>query len=163
MTEGENQGSDDTFNRFLSFSLGSEEYAIPLLSVREVMGMPDFTPVPQSPPFFLGIMNLRGQVISVIDLRIKLGMKPQVLKEMAVIICDLKQIVLGVVVDSVNSVISPQKEDIKSKPDLKSARNSDYITGVYKSDKNLVMFLNLIKALNLDEQNMLLGASNKSK
>ncbi len=151
----------DALHRFLSFSLGNEEYAIPLLSVREVMGMPEITAIPQSPSFFLGIMNLRGQVISVVDLRIKLGMKPQVLKEMAVIICDLQTMCLGIVVDSVNSVISPEKEEVKPKPELKSSRNSDYITGVYKSDKKLILFLNLIKALSLDEQNALKAAAKK--
>ncbi len=75
-------------NRFLCFSLGNEHYAIPLLTVKEVIAPPETTPVPQTPAYFKGIMNLRGQVISVIDLRTKLGIKPLQSAENAVIICD---------------------------------------------------------------------------
>ena len=81
--------------RFLCFSLGAEEYAIPLLVVREVIAMPEYTPVPYTPPYFLGIMNLRGQVISVMDLRQKLGLKPRSDAETTVIICDLNGISLA--------------------------------------------------------------------
>ena len=141
----------DSTHRFLCFSLGAEEYAIPLLQVKEVMGLPEITPIPQSPPYFLGIVNLRGQVISVIDLRIKLGMKPEKLQEMAVVICDLENTCLGVVVDSVNSVISPKKDEIQAKSELKGSRNNEYITGVFKQGSKLVLFLNLVKALNLED------------
>jgi purine-binding chemotaxis protein CheW len=61
-------------SRYLSFNVGKEQYAIPLLTVREVIGMPEITPVPFTPNYFLGIMNLRGQIISVVDLRLKLGL-----------------------------------------------------------------------------------------
>jgi purine-binding chemotaxis protein CheW len=88
-----------TGNRYLSFSLGTEEYAIPLLAVKEVIAMPEFTSVPYTPSHFLGIMNLRGQVISVMDLRKKLGIKPGSTAETAVIICDLSPLCIGVVVD----------------------------------------------------------------
>ena len=63
------------YHRFLEFTLGSEDYAIPLLSVREVISVPETTPIPKAPTHFLGIMNLRGQVISVVDLRTKLKIK----------------------------------------------------------------------------------------
>ena len=141
----------DALHRFLCFSLGDEEYAIPLLQVKEVMGVPEITVIPKSPPYFLGIVNLRGQVISVVDLRIKLGMKPVKLAEMAVIICDLPNTCLGVIVDSVNSVIAPMKDEIQIKSEMKGSRNNDYITGVYKQDNRLVLFLSLVKALNLEE------------
>ena len=68
-----NSMSNGPGDRYLSFNLGVEEYAVPLLAVREVIAMPEYTPVPYTPPYFLGIMNLRGQVISIMDLRQKLG------------------------------------------------------------------------------------------
>src|SRR4051812_41249332 len=99
-------------NRFLSFSLGNEEYGVPLLAVKEVIAMPEITPIPYTPSYFLGIMNLRGQVISVMDLRQKLGVKPSQSSETAVIICDLNSLSIGVVVDSINSVLNPVEAEL---------------------------------------------------
>ena len=75
MSDQSNNASALAGQRYLSFSLGSEDYAIPLLSVKEVIAVPEITPIPFTPSHFLGIMNLRGQVISIIDLRSKLGIK----------------------------------------------------------------------------------------
>jgi purine-binding chemotaxis protein CheW len=138
--------------RFLNFSLGEEEYAIPLLSVKEVIALPDITPVPFTPAHFLGIMNLRGQVISVIDLRQKFGIKPKSNTETAVIICDLNPTCLGIVVDSVNSVLSPQASEISEKPEIQSSKNTDYIQGVYRQDKRLVLLLDVTKTLDMEDR-----------
>jgi purine-binding chemotaxis protein CheW len=139
-------------DRFLSFSLGSEQYAIPLLSVKEVIAMADLTAIPQTPPYFLGIMNLRGQVISVMDLRLKLGIKPVVGAETAIIICDLKSLVIGVVVDSINSVLAPKEGEVSDKPEVQSSKNTDYITGVYRFEKQLVLFLDIVKSLSVEDK-----------
>src|SRR5687767_11797892 len=95
-----------TSNRYICFRLGDEEFAIPLLSVREVIGVPNVTPVPQTPSYFLGIMNLRGLVISVMDLRLKMNIKGKDSAESTVIILDLGNYNLGVLVDEVISVIA---------------------------------------------------------
>lgn len=104
--------SQDEVNRYLNFSLGEEEFAIPLLSVKEVIAVPETTPIPHTPPHFLGIMNLRGQVISVIDLRKKFSINTKNTEETSVIILDLKNHFLGVVVDSVTSVLAIKNSDI---------------------------------------------------
>jgi purine-binding chemotaxis protein CheW len=148
--------------RYLSFSLGTEEYALPLLSVKEVIAVPEITPIPFTPPHFLGIMNLRGQVISVIDLRQKLGIKPKASAETAIIICDLDPLSLGVVVDAINSVLSPNESELSEKPEIQSTRNTDYITGVYRKDEQLVVFLNIAKTLNIEDQKAINNAA-KSK
>ena len=136
-------------SRYLSFSLGTEEYAIPLLSVKEVIAIPELTPIPSSPPYFLGIMNLRGQVISILDLRQKLGIKPQNLTETAVIICDLSPLTIGVVVDSINSVLSPKENEVSGKPEMQNNKTTEYIMGVFKTEHKLVLLLDLSKALNV--------------
>jgi purine-binding chemotaxis protein CheW len=138
--------------RYLSFALGPEEYAIPLLSVKEVIAMPEFTPIPYSPAYFLGIMNLRGQVISVLDLRSKMGIKSQNTAETSVIICDLSPLVLGVVVDSINSVLAPNESEISPRPDVQNGKNMEYITGVFRKEKNLVLFLDIAKTLSVEDQ-----------
>lgn len=138
-------------NRYLCFSLSAEEYAVPLLSVREVIGVPDFTPVPYTPTYFAGIMNLRGQVISCIDLRTKLGIKPKNGDENAVIICDVGTASIGIIVDSVNSVLAPKIEDISIPPEVDSKKNTDYILGVYRKGNNLVLLIEIAKALDAED------------
>ncbi len=139
-----------TQNRYLSFSLGAEEYAVPLLVVKEVIALPEITPIPFSAPHVLGIMNLRGQVISVVDLRTRLGIKPQSGAETGVIICDLGATTLGVVVDSINSVVSPKPDELSDKPEVTS-KNSEYIEQVFRRGKDLVLLINIARALGVQE------------
>jgi purine-binding chemotaxis protein CheW len=138
--------------RFLAFSLGFEEYAIPLLSVKEVVAFPKATPVPHTPPYFLGIMNLRGQVISIFDLRLKLGLKAENGIETAVIICDFAPLCFGVVVNSIDSVLSLEDKEIKEKPEIDSRQNSEYITGVTNASDRLILILDIAKVLNIEDR-----------
>ena len=141
-------------DRFLSFSLGEEEFGMPLHTVREVIAMPETTPVPQSPKYFLGIMNLRGQVISVVDLRVKLGITPKKTSETAVVICDIGTTLIGMVVDSVNQVLSPAKEDVSEKPEIESSKASQFITGVYREEKKLVLYIDIAKCLDIADHTL---------
>lgn len=138
-------------NRYLCFNLGSEEFAIPLLDVREVIGLPETTPVPQAPSHFIGIMNLRGKVLSVMDLRVKLGIKPAASAETAVVIIDIGEIQLGVVVDRINSVHSFEASEIDNKPVLES-KAADAVSGVVRKEERLVLMLNIAKALSVEDK-----------
>ena len=141
--------------RYLCFALGEESYAIPLLSVKEVIAVPEVTPVPQTPNYFLGIMNLRGQIISVLDLRTKFGIEPASENETSVIICDLQPNCIGVVVDSIDSVLSPTADEISDKPTIQSQRNTDYIQGVFRHKERLILLLDIMKTLDsADHQNV---------
>jgi purine-binding chemotaxis protein CheW len=143
---------NSTNNRYLSFALGEEEYAMPLLAVKEVIAMPDVTPIPFSPPYFKGIMNLRGQVISVLDLRQKFNIKPAQNSEMAVIICEIAPICLGVIVDSVNSVLNPLDEELSGPPDVQTTSAArDCITSIYRKDRRLILLLDIAKTLNAQD------------
>jgi purine-binding chemotaxis protein CheW len=146
---------DELNDRYLCFKLGKEEFAIPLLAVKEVIALPRITPVPQSPAYFLGIMNLRGQVISVIDLRSRLGVQPTPGQENAVIICDLQPNSIGVLVDSIDSVISPPRESIREKPDVQGSAASAYITAVFQQDERLVLLLDVARALSSADLQMM--------
>lgn len=161
MTEDQTKEKNIKDDRYLSFSLGEEEYAIPLLTVKEVVGVPDITPVPFTPPHFRGIMNLRGQVISIMDFRTKLGIKPGAESETAVIIVDLSPLCLGVIVDSINSVIAAHAGEISDRPDIQTHKNTDFITGVFKKDKSLVLLLDIVKALDVNDLQAM--AQTKSK
>lgn len=141
-----------TTSRYLCLNLGTEEFAIPLLSVREVLGMPEVTSIPQTPNYFVGIMNLRGKVISVIDLRVKLGIKPVSSEETAVIILDLDESRFGIVVDQVNSVQEISQEELDSKPSLENSKANEFISGVFKRDKNLILVLDITKTLSVGDK-----------
>jgi len=137
--------------RFLIFCLNKEQYAVPLLKVKEVIAQTDVTPVPYSPPYFKGIMNLRGQVISVIDLRTKLKMPTvEPTSESAIIILDLAPLALGVIVDTVESVLAVAKDEVQPPPDL-GGREVAYITGVTRKDKGLILILDIDKTLSVDD------------
>jgi purine-binding chemotaxis protein CheW len=161
INDSKKQEEQENTERYIRFSLGEEEYAIPLLKVREVIAMPDVTPVPQTPTYFLGIMNLRGQVISVLDMRLKLGIKTQESPEMAVIIADLGKMCVGIVVDAINSVLSPSPEDISPKPDLQKNKASEYITGVYRKEKGLILFLDINRLLSFEDHNSIAAATQR--
>lgn len=149
--------------RYLAFSLKDEEFAVPLSAVREVIAMPDITPVPHAPNHFLGIMNLRGQVISIMDLRTKLGMKAQGDNptETGVIIFDFGDVSLGSVVSSINSVVSFSSEEIQDKPQTLNQFKSDYITGVAKRGDKLTLILDVARAL--DQNDLTQLVNNKTK
>ena len=138
-------------SRFIEFSLGREDYAIPLLMVREVISVPDTTPIPKSPSHFLGIMNLRGQVISVVDLRKKLKIDAKQDKEEAVIIVDIGGMNIGVVVDSINKVLAFSSEEISEMPEVENQINTHYIFGVYKKENSLTVLLDIAKVLDLKD------------
>jgi purine-binding chemotaxis protein CheW len=138
--------------RYLEFQLGTEHFGIPLLEVRELISIPETTPIPYTPKYIKGIMNLRGQVISVVDLRTKLAIKPnEVTNENAVVIVEFEGVILGLIVDAINRVIQAAPEQIKEIPEVKSETNKDYINGVFQNQNELTVLLNLKNLFNVKE------------
>ena len=144
--------SAEVVRRFLEFDLGKESYAVPLLSIKEVITVPDTTPLPNSPAYFMGIMNLRGQIISVMDLRKKLKITPKEEElEESVVIVDFEDLSIGLVVDSINKVISFSSSDLVEVPEVQSQVNAQFIHGVFKGTDKLTVILDLEKILNIPE------------
>ncbi|MGE3261792.1 MAG: chemotaxis protein CheW [Bacteriovoracia bacterium] len=130
--------------RFLAFTLCKEQYAIPLQQVKEVIGYQNATPVPQAPNYFKGVINLRGQIISIVDLRTKLKLiNPELGPETAIIILDLNPFCLGVVVDTIDCVHAFAKSDIDDSNGIENYAKQHYITGIAKKDKQLVILLDV--------------------
>lgn len=147
---------------YLEFSLGDEFYAIPLLKVREVIARPETTPVPFTPAHFLGIMNLRGQVISIIDLRDKLKIQNKKdTEETAVIIVDLDPVYVGVIVDSVNNVLNFKVSEVNETPAIESTLNSDYIEGVYRKEDDLILLLDVANVLDVEDRKAIQSSTKK--
>jgi len=138
--------------RFLAFTLSGEHYGIPLLKVKEVIELTKITPLPYAPNYFKGIMNLRGQVISVVDLRLKFKMsKAEIGSQSAIVILDLSPLCLGVIVDSINCVLATERSEIQARPDVESQVKSDYILGVIRSNQDLVLLLDVERTLNAED------------
>lgn len=148
-------------DRHLIFCLGAEEYSVPLLKVKEVIEIPDITPMPHTPPYYLGIMNLRGQVISIIDLNMKLkGVRQELGKKNAVIILDFDSFCLGIAVNTVNRVLAISHEEIRARPMIESTENIEYIEGVVHRDKKMILILNVHKALNIQDLKLIENQAN---
>lgn len=145
----------DSSERYLAFQLGAEQYAIPLLQVKEVIQMSDPTPIPQTPHYFKGVINLRGQVISVLDLRLKLNLaKIDNGPKTAIIILDLSQeISIGLVVDRINSVLAFPTENISAAPDTLSGK-APYLKGLAHRDNKMILILDVHTVISNQDLNV---------
>jgi len=157
-------GSLKISHKNLIFSLDHEKYGVPLSTVKEVIGMTNITPIPHVPKFFKGLINLRGKIISVIDLRIKLAL-PQVpyqAKQTSIIITDVNDLTIGTIVDDVQEVIGFEQEQIETELDIASSVQREYIDGVAKSEDNtLVLLLDIRKVLDEEELELISRESEK--
>lgn len=164
--QSENDNLDDYRSRsresrkhkHLIFSLADNAYGLPLLAVKEVIALTEITPVPNTPAFFKGIINLRGKIISIIDMRSKLGLPGYKMVDLktSVIITEISGFTVGAIVDEVSDVIGFTEEEIESDIDISNEINQDLITGVGKSrDKHLVILLDIGKILNAHELGIL--------
>jgi purine-binding chemotaxis protein CheW len=141
--------------KFLTFVLGNEEYGIEILKVREIMGIMEITPVPQTPDYMKGVINLRGKVIPIIDLRLKFAM-PEVerTKETCIIVAEVGITQVGVIVDSVSEVTDIKGEDIEEAPNFGQEIDTNFIMGLGKTKKRIVILLDIEKVLTTDELKM---------
>lgn len=140
-------------NRFLAVSLQNEKYAIELLKVQEVIAPTTSTPLPFSPKHFIGLLNLRGQLIPVIDLRVKLNLQTKKeSSEKAIVILNLLNSVVGIVVDSVDSVETFQESQLSETPETERTVSMDFVKNVATKQKELVLILDLEKLINTDEK-----------
>ena len=139
-------------DKYLQFSLGSEDYAIPLLMVKEVIPTPDTVPIPNSPDYYMGVMNLRGQIISIVDLRKKLKISPSTdNSEVAVMIVSHHDFNIGLVVDKIQKVLPIEPSEVSEVPDIQSKINSQYIQGVHQSMEDLTILVDLEKLLDFNK------------
>lgn len=141
-----------TGSRYIDFSIGNESYCLEILKVRELMGMTDITPLPQTPDFIRGVINLRGQIIPIIDLRIKFGMefKPYT-KRTTIMVVEVElegeRMLMGLVVDSIQEVIAIPEEKINALPYVNSRVKAEYIRGVADTQDGMKIVLDVVKIL----------------
>ncbi|HET9013867.1 MAG TPA: chemotaxis protein CheW [Gemmatimonadaceae bacterium] len=138
--------------KYLTFALADEEYALPVLKVREIIKMMEITQVPKVPPHVKGVINLRGKVIPIVDLRLKFGFPPQDATERTcIIVVDAAlnggRSSLGFVVDGVNEVMNIAADEIEPTPDFGEQVNTTYMQGVAKRGAHVKMLLDLDRVL----------------
>jgi len=154
----------DKAGKYLTFALGPEEYGLEILKVREIIGYMDITAVPQTPHHVKGVINLRGQVIPVIDLRAKFGMETaEVTDETCIIVAEVNRgtnrFSTGIVVDRVQEVLDISGEDIEEAPQFDSSVNTDFILGIGKIGDTVKILLDIDKVLAGDEMSGFMGKS----
>lgn len=146
----------DKEGKYLTFALGSEEYGLEILKVREIIGYMEITAVPQTPSYVKGVINLRGQVIPVVDLRAKFGMETaEVTDETCIIVVEIHQagrkFSTGIVVDHVQEVLDIEGENIEEAPQFGSSVNTDFILGIGKVGESVKILLDIDKVLGSTE------------
>lgn len=155
MNEGiEGQKDDDL--QIVTFRVGEEDFSIPILKVQEIIRMREITKVPRSPDFVEGVINLRGKVIPVIDLRKRFGLEATERNDdtrTIVVDCDSK--VVGLIVDSVTEVLRLARSTVEPPPDIVGGVDSEYISGVGKLEDRLVILLDIDKVLSTSEKGLL--------
>lgn len=142
--------------KYLTFALADEEYGIGILKVREIIGMLPITTVPQTPEYVKGVINLRGKVIPVLDLRLKFGMvEKDYTDRTSIIVVEVEgqgsTIQLGVVVDRVSEVVNIRGEDIEDTPTFGTKLNTDYILGMAKLGGSVKILLDIDRVLSAEE------------
>jgi purine-binding chemotaxis protein CheW len=148
----------DKAGKYLTFSLGPEEYGLEILKVREIIGHMAITAVPQTPGYVKGVINLRGQVIPVVDIRTLFGMEPkEITEETCIIVVEVlrnnSRHSTGVIVDQVSEVLDIKGESIEEAPQLGSSVDTDFILGMGKVNETVKILLNIDKVLDNSELN----------
>ncbi|MEI6669812.1 MAG: chemotaxis protein CheW [Acidobacteriota bacterium] len=141
--------------KYLTFSLAAEEYGVPVLKVREIMKIMPITAVPQVPPHVKGVINLRGKVITVVDLRLKFGLEAQEPTDQTAIVVveiggDGRKLLTGIIVDFVSDVLNIVADEIEQTPAFGDRVVTDYLSGMAKVKGRVKILLDLDMALGWD-------------
>ncbi len=150
----------DKEGKYLTFTLADEEYGIGILKIKEIIGMMPFTAVPQTPHYVKGVINLRGKVIPVMDLRLRFGMEAIDYTDRTCIIVveisgEASNVMIGIVVDTVSEVLNIKSDDIEDTPSFGTTLDTDYILGMAKTEGGVKILLDIDKVLRTDEIAML--------
>ena len=133
---------------FLAFTLGREEYGIDILKVQEIRGYEAVTRIANAPEFVKGVVNLRGIIVPIVDMRIKFNLgEPTYDQFTVVIILNIGGRVVGMVVDSVSDVITLSPEQVKPAPEMGTALNTDYLIGLGTLDERMLILVDIDKLM----------------
>lgn len=147
----------------LVFELGGEEYGVDILKVQEIRGYDKVKPIPRAPDYLKGVINLRGFVVPVVDLRIKFGIaNPRYDAFTVMVILRIGARVIAAVVDGVSDVVGLGASEIKPRPELGSVVDNSFIAGVATPGERMVLLLDIEKLLSSGEMNLLESATKEA-
>jgi purine-binding chemotaxis protein CheW len=154
----------DKEGKYLTFTLAEEEYGIGILKIKEIIGMMPITSVPKTPRFVKGVINLRGKVIPVIDLRLRFGIEElEYTERTCIIVVEIEgqtgMVLIGIVVDAVSEVLNIKGEDMENTPTFGAKLDTQYILGMAKMEGGVKILLDIDQVLNTDELSALEGAA----
>ncbi len=146
--------------KYLTFTLDKEEYGISILKIKEIIGMMPITTVPQTPEFVKGVINLRGKVIPVVDLRLRFAMESiEYTERTCIIVVEIEgasgTVMIGIVVDAVSEVLNIKGEDIEDTPTFGTKLDTEYILGMAKMEGGVKILLDINRVLHGEEVAML--------
>jgi purine-binding chemotaxis protein CheW len=152
--------ADNTGNEFLAFTLGKEEYGIQILKVQELRGYETVTRIANAPEFVKGVVNLRGIIVPIVDMRIKFNLgEPTYDQFTVVIILNIAGRVVGMVVDSVSDVITLTADQIKPAPDMGTAFNSNYLIGLGTLEDRMLILVDIDRLMSSAEMGLIEAAA----
>ena len=130
--------------QFISFRIGEEEYAIDIMAVREIKGWVNTTPLPNQPKFILGVLNLRGTIVPIFDLRCRFGMGlTDATRTHVVIIVSVGERIIGLLVDAVSDILTVNSNEIRPVPEMERTVSAEFLSGIITINDNLVVMLSL--------------------
>jgi len=148
MTETKQNSARAKEGKYLTFALGHEEYGLEILGVREIIKLMEITYVPKVPAYVKGVINLRGKVIPVIDLRLKFGLEQaDYTKETCIIVLNVSSTLMGIIVDKVCEVLDIAQDNIEPPPSFGERATADFITGMGKVGERVKILLDIEKIL----------------
>jgi purine-binding chemotaxis protein CheW len=155
-TAGARPAAEVATHEFLAFTLGKEEYGIEILKVQELRGYESVTSIANSPEFIKGVVNLRGIIVPIIDMRIKFNLgTPTYDQFTVVIILNISGHTMGMVVDSVSDVITLAADQIKAPPELGTVFNTDYLIGLGTIDERMLILVDIDKLMSSDDMGLI--------
>jgi purine-binding chemotaxis protein CheW len=144
---------ESQFNRWVTYRLADEVYGINVMQVQEVLRMSEIAPVPGAPSCVLGIINLRGNVVTVVDARELFGLsRSDATDQTRIMIVEINKLIVGLLVDSVAEVVNIQNSDIDSAPNIGNEENSRYIQGVFSKNDEILILVDLNRLMGPDAQ-----------
>ncbi len=144
--------SADLAQEYLTFTLGDENYAIDILTVKEIRGYESVTKIANAPPFIKGVINLRGDIVPIVDLRIKFDVGNVTYDEFTiVIVLHIHNRIVGIVVDGVSDVVSLSKEQLRPPPDFGVAFNSRYLLGLATVNEQMIILVDINELIASEE------------
>ena len=151
----EHAGSEELQSQYLTVNLANEEYGIDILAVREIRGWTPVTRIPQSPPYLLGVLNLRGAIVPVLDLRLRFGVQREAYTDTTVtVIVAVDGRNFGIVVDAVSDVLDAADSEVRPVPDMGTTVDTEYLRGLIGVGERMVLLLDIDRLLRLHDRQL---------